>query len=413
MRHVDDGTLHALLDGALTELDPEAARRVREHLDACAACRERLEEERRVRDRAEALLGGDDPLAGVTLPTLDELRREAGVRKPGGMPTRVAWAWAATVVLSLGIGYGVGVVRSIDPGDAPAGASEADASGPDDVADPAADPAPGREARGAGETDAARPDGGDSRSADGSSRSAQARPVAPGAPLARDAASPLADAASPRADRDEQVREPPTASAEAEKVAAGREVEAADTAPLGLRRLEEELARPVELVTVPTLPADSPAVDVLAPTGAVPSAVGRATPALEGRLESSPQPASAGDAFAPVRSARDDALRFTGGTTPPTLVLPGFQVVEVVGEEVWPGQPGVRLVQALPDGRRVELRVAGPPADGSTPVRSPPETTPSLRPGWARALMMLHDGWVDLRGPLPEAELRRLLASLR
>ncbi len=99
MSHVDDGTLHAYLDG---ELLPVERARVEAHVAECAACRGRLEEERALIERASNLLGLAQP-PERSAPPLHQLR-----------PPRLAWrlrvplAWAATVVLALGIGYYVG-----------------------------------------------------------------------------------------------------------------------------------------------------------------------------------------------------------------------------------------------------------------------------------------------------------------
>src|SRR5216117_2070663 len=53
MSHVDDGTLHAYLDG---ELSPAEAQGIDAHLAQCPACRGRLEEERALITRAGELL---------------------------------------------------------------------------------------------------------------------------------------------------------------------------------------------------------------------------------------------------------------------------------------------------------------------------------------------------------------------
>ncbi len=108
MSHVDDGTLHAYLDG---ELAPEEARGVDAHLAQCPACRERLEQERALITRAGELLA----LAAPPDRELPPFR--AGDVKP---PTRLWWrvrlplAWAATVVLALGIGTYLG--RGVEQG---------------------------------------------------------------------------------------------------------------------------------------------------------------------------------------------------------------------------------------------------------------------------------------------------------
>jgi hypothetical protein len=102
MSHVDDGTLHAYLDG---ELVPVERARLEAHVAECAACRTRLEEERALIERASGLLGLAQP-PERSAPPLHQLRR-----------ARLAWrlrvplAWAATVVLALGIGYYAGNER--------------------------------------------------------------------------------------------------------------------------------------------------------------------------------------------------------------------------------------------------------------------------------------------------------------
>src|SRR5689334_5545649 len=113
MSHVDDGTLHAYLDG---ELSPAEAQGVEAHLALCPSCRGRLEEER-------ALIARADQLLGLALPPDRELPPfRAGDVKP---PARLWWqvrqplAWAATIVLALGIGTYLGreaaPVRNANP----------------------------------------------------------------------------------------------------------------------------------------------------------------------------------------------------------------------------------------------------------------------------------------------------------
>ena len=98
MSHVDEGTLHAYLDGEL----PSAERAALEaHLAGCATCRGNLIEERSLRERASAVLGSARP-AERPAPPLDQLRRE-----PKRSPWRVrrSFAWAASLALALGVGY--------------------------------------------------------------------------------------------------------------------------------------------------------------------------------------------------------------------------------------------------------------------------------------------------------------------
>ena len=98
MSHVDDGTLHAYLDG---ELAPAEAQGVDAHLAQCPACRARVEEERALITRAGELLA----LAAPPERELPPFR--AGDVKPLKRlwwQVRLPLAWAATVVLALGIG---------------------------------------------------------------------------------------------------------------------------------------------------------------------------------------------------------------------------------------------------------------------------------------------------------------------
>jgi hypothetical protein len=95
MSHLEEGLLHALLDGEIPsgELPPLQA-----HLAACPECRARLEAERELSVDAEGLVGLlEVPAAGTT-------SRRTRVRAP-----LVVWprrlAWAATVILAAGLGY--------------------------------------------------------------------------------------------------------------------------------------------------------------------------------------------------------------------------------------------------------------------------------------------------------------------
>lgn len=96
MSHADDGTLHAYLDG---ELSPVERERLDRHLADCAACRARLDEERALIERADALLALAAPPERAA-PPLSELR------KPRPMwVVRYPLAWAATIVLAFGVGW--------------------------------------------------------------------------------------------------------------------------------------------------------------------------------------------------------------------------------------------------------------------------------------------------------------------
>ena len=102
MSHVDDGTLHAYLDG---ELSPAEARGIDAHLAQCPACRGRFDEERALITRAGELLALAAP-PDRELPPF----RAGDVRplKRLWWQVRLPLAWAATVLLALGIGTYVG-----------------------------------------------------------------------------------------------------------------------------------------------------------------------------------------------------------------------------------------------------------------------------------------------------------------
>jgi hypothetical protein len=111
MPHLDEGTLHALLDGEIpsAELPP-----IQAHLGACAECRARLAEE-------QELLAESDRLIEVlelppAAPAVTPVRTSAPRRR---WPTRLAWA--ATLVLAAGLGYSV---RGGPAGPAPAASAD-------------------------------------------------------------------------------------------------------------------------------------------------------------------------------------------------------------------------------------------------------------------------------------------------
>src|SRR5882762_7889745 len=98
MSHVDEGTLHAYLDG---ELPPAERTALETHLADSATCGATLTEERALRERASAVLGSARP-AERPAPPLEQLRREPK-RSPWRM--RRSFAWAASIAMALGLGY--------------------------------------------------------------------------------------------------------------------------------------------------------------------------------------------------------------------------------------------------------------------------------------------------------------------
>lgn len=124
MPHVDEGELHAYLDGALGLDDPEEAERVVGHLRACPDCRARLAEAHGLRERAKEIMAEAAP-APTDLPPFEELVRRArapaegrgagegvageegipGARSGGRFPSIRTLAWAASVALAVGFGW--------------------------------------------------------------------------------------------------------------------------------------------------------------------------------------------------------------------------------------------------------------------------------------------------------------------
>jgi predicted anti-sigma-YlaC factor YlaD len=98
MSHVDEGTLHAYLDG---ELPPNERRDLEAHVAQCAACKERLAEERALFERASALLGSARP-AERPAPPFERLRP---THRRSPWHVRMPVAWAASILLALGLGY--------------------------------------------------------------------------------------------------------------------------------------------------------------------------------------------------------------------------------------------------------------------------------------------------------------------
>ncbi len=96
MSHADDGTLHAYLDGELSPVEREHLDR---HLADCAACRARLDDERTLIERADALLALASPPERAA-PPLSELRQPRPM-----WVLRSPLAWAATIVLAFGVGW--------------------------------------------------------------------------------------------------------------------------------------------------------------------------------------------------------------------------------------------------------------------------------------------------------------------
>lgn len=153
MQHLDDGTIHALLDGELTT---EAAEALSEHVRYCAACADRLAEERLIQSEAERMIAELDAPAPAAAEAPAPLGNEA--LEPPLAPEQPKYSgppvvliperdyersriprllgWAATLIVAAGAGWFASVARQPAPPPvmlpevqgAPAGAFVADSA---------------------------------------------------------------------------------------------------------------------------------------------------------------------------------------------------------------------------------------------------------------------------------------------
>ncbi len=96
MSHLDEGQLHALLDGELTGPERSGAE---SHLATCAECRRAYGEAKALLEEADAFI------ASVDLPAQAS---PVHAPAPGSRGSGLRWrnlAWAATVVLAVGLGW--------------------------------------------------------------------------------------------------------------------------------------------------------------------------------------------------------------------------------------------------------------------------------------------------------------------
>lgn len=434
MSHVDEGALHAYLDGALEEYPTGEARRIRAHLERCERCAEALTEARRIRDRAESVLAA--PALNVTPPPLEELKRIARSGDAEERATR-AWGrrqrlgWAASVVLALGIGW---VVRGGMP-----------------VPDVGLDrPAPVVESVRSAVTDGVSDDAGDLTGAVAEAplvSVADADAPAVTRQLSENAVEPsdaspetvVAEALErnlppsvPSEDR-EVMAEAPTADVSPAEVLAPE-----PTAPLALQevvvtsvevaqaaRIDDELDVPIEIVgtsvsaTAPSPGAGLPAESTEAVMAAGAADTARLTGEEVGAEEREPGPrseaarlslasrsAGAGTALTRgiERGAAGDEARGDSASEPGSLVVPGLEVLSIVWREEGVVPAGVRVIQRL--GADQELELIHLPAGFDPSAVDPAEQ------GVNELVVPRDQGWLILRAPLEEAELRLLLERM-
>jgi hypothetical protein len=117
MSHLEEGVLHAVLDGEIPARELTA---IQEHLAGCAECQLRFTEARQFRDEAFGIIEKLDPapVAIAAVAASPAVGTFASRRRPRWP---VPLAWAATLVGALGLGYLVGDRRAgVDLADRPA-----------------------------------------------------------------------------------------------------------------------------------------------------------------------------------------------------------------------------------------------------------------------------------------------------
>jgi len=457
MWHVDEGALHAYLDGALDEYPAAEARRVREHLEACAECSERLDQERRVRAEAQEILGLAAPR--VEVPSFEELRayvRAQAPRRSAVSARLYKLGWAASVVLALGTGWllrGDVAPTLTRPGEAGIGASGVSRA---PAADPAAEMSAADEQQrsnevgsevSSGPAPAATPSGAravrelgsvDAVDAGGTAGGVGTAPNAAAPPQADVVASSPALSAAPAEARREAERfgaaagaaprdgATGTAFADAVDVDQAATKAADDTADLVAANAQQGAAARVTR-TAPAAPSPEPAAAVGA-SGARqdtvrPDAQPAQRAAVDQRLTSAiaasaplPPTAVAPGVVAPEVAAGSTTLGRGADADAPdppsdaaeeepvSLVVPGLEVLDVLPVGEGTSFRGMRALQRLQAGDTLELV--------HLPEGIDPSSLPPLRPGWSELVRPRGSGWLVMRAPVAEASLVELLQRL-
>ncbi len=106
MPHLDEGQLHAYLDGQPPDGMSGGRSEVERHLAECAECRARLEVERRIRDQVQAVMRATGP-AAISPPPFEAVLKRAAQQRARRSGTRpmVALAWAASLALAVTVGW--------------------------------------------------------------------------------------------------------------------------------------------------------------------------------------------------------------------------------------------------------------------------------------------------------------------
>ncbi len=104
MSHIDEGSLHAYLDGAANERERQE---IAAHIASCVECSERLDRAASLSSRAADLLAELEPRAAQP-PSWREIEERAAARGGGAARRRLvrpSIAWAASITLAFGLGW--------------------------------------------------------------------------------------------------------------------------------------------------------------------------------------------------------------------------------------------------------------------------------------------------------------------
>lgn len=372
MSHVDEGHLHAWLDGALDHYPPDEAEAVRQHMATCERCAARLEEARALRAESRGILAGADPGPGP-LPELEEMRAEARRRGQdrGRRSSLRRLAWAASVVLALGAGWMANEVAR------PGGLTSppVPARGPGPVVRPASDDAEAAAGSRAAEEPAVPP-----RQDEGAA--GLERPT--GAPSSEPRTTEVAQAPDPGSD----AAMPGDSGAVSE--AAVTEEDATLAARLAPGAPDSGLEPPAA-----ELRGDSAGEDAARRAELEAPAPDRTTAAereaVADRAAGAPA-AAVGELAAPA-----------GGGLP--LGVPGLPVIAASRSHAGSGGTLVRVLQRFPEGDTLEVMHLLGGAD--------PGSLPALDPSRTEVTVPASDGWLVLRARRGGAFLRELAERLR
>lgn len=426
MQHVDEGDLHAWLDGALDQLGDGRAAQVREHLRTCAACREALVAEETMRARADQVLALAVPKS-IDAPPFETLVARARALQPTVAPAQrsrlsrvTRMGWAASVVIALGAGW---MARTLELGSEPA---DRVASAPvSEVVQPAAPSADPTVAAPSDAVVAAGP------------RSAEMAGAGPAGPTS--AAQPV---------RQNVATPPVVASGAGQSVQRRAAEEAVAPEKSVVAQLDSALERnapPAAPAPVPVVKEPAPAPQVATEQRTTATSANLAEPArTTGRTVLVSRRPRAGEIAASSAVPRSSGLGIQGGrdtTSVPglfaqggvgsagasrvevstdadideavDLIVPDLPVLRVEWTEVSPGRPGLRVLQRLAPGDTLEVRFVrsgGAAADAAADPLAAVVGVP-LRAGWSQVVRVHRDGWLVARAPLKVEELEALVNS--